>query len=153
METIVTSTLEKEGLLVLHCGGPHMGHKASVVRKCNHSIHVPFGISKNDLIHSLAAHGWIVSVVTTAEIPDPASDVLCARCAKLYYTDRLYYAALARVREKTIASPTAPESASPLLCEHANEVPRGPCPCDPDCYCQQNTCKQTDQVPVETKTE
>lgn len=30
---------------------------------------------------------------------------------------------------------------SPIFCEHANEVPTGPCPCDRECYCKEHTCK------------
>lgn len=34
----------------------------------------------------------------------------------------------------------APVEKSPIFCEHANEVPQA-CPCPPDCYCKDPTCK------------
>jgi len=34
-----------------------------------------------------------------------------------------------------------PIEKSPLYCEHANEVPQT-CPCPPDCYCKDHTCKE-----------
>lgn len=39
--------------------------------------------------------------------------------------------------------PPAPKEdfyASPVFCEHANEVPHF-CPCGPRCYCKANTCR------------
>ena len=33
-----------------------------------------------------------------------------------------------------------PDRENPLFCEHANEVPQT-CPCAPDCYCKDRTCR------------
>lgn len=33
---------------------------------------------------------------------------------------------------------------SALLCNHANEVPTGPCQCELNCYCRGRTCKQNE---------
>lgn len=33
-----------------------------------------------------------------------------------------------------------PDRENPLFCEHANEVPQA-CPCEPDCYCRNHTCR------------
>lgn len=30
---------------------------------------------------------------------------------------------------------------SAVFCQHANEVPTGPCPCDKECYCKEHTCR------------
>ena len=36
---------------------------------------------------------------------------------------------------------------NPLACEHANECPQT-CPCGPDCYCRDHTCKGVQEIRV-----
>jgi hypothetical protein len=88
-------------LLVLHCGGPFVRTRLSKLRKCQNSMQVPFGISRDDLTASIGAHGWIVSMVTTDDAPEPAFDVLCATCAKAVYGEKLYAEGLRKVKERT----------------------------------------------------
>jgi len=40
-----------------------------------------------------------------------------------------------------------------IFCEHANENPSGPCPCDDDCFCKQpgNMCNKANKTPVVQK--
>lgn len=73
----------------------------SKIRKCMNSIQVPFGISIDQLVRSIAVRGWIVSVVTTPDAPEPAQDVLCPTCAKVIYGPELYARSLVEVRNRT----------------------------------------------------
>lgn len=39
------------------------------------------------------------------------------------------------------------EPKNPIFCDHANEVPVC-CPCGPDCYCKDHTCKSNPNLPL-----
>jgi hypothetical protein len=72
----------------------------SKIRKCTNSIQVPFEISADQLVRSIALKGWIMSLVTTPDAPEPAQDVLCPTCAKVIYGPELYARSLVEVRNR-----------------------------------------------------
>lgn len=88
---------KKDELLVLHCGGPFSSVRLSKIKKCRHSLQVPFAIGKEELTLSMSRHGWVLSVVSLGGVEKPISDVLCPSCSKIIYGERMYRTALAKM--------------------------------------------------------
>lgn len=84
------------------------------------------------LLHG--AHTLLACADARRDFP-PTVDAVCtiARCPLAARTERTL-----EEQERWKAERASVGGA--MLCEHANEVPTGPCPCEEGCYCRGRTC-------------